>query len=316
MNTPPNTPEVADGFFDFNKASNRRSFLLLGLGAIIGLGIAGYGLFTASGTTTNSLPPEYVALVNQRPIYRSDYLIQLQSNFATTLQDATAEQKQKVLDDMINEELLVQRALDSDLASYDPDVRNAMVSGIELQMYADVMAKEPTEEELRSWYEKNRDSYSSLGVFRMRDLVASMDSKETTDAFNQRCAAAVAALRRGVAIDTVMHDYQLRDSLRLQQGGKADLDDVFEFAAEANLDPAVFKVAKALEEGSVSDPIANLSDGTHIVVMHERRLAKAQAFEAVRSRVWTDLKRAEQEKVRTSTLTYLRNKSEILTAKE
>lgn len=303
-------------FFDFNNTNNRRSFVLLGLGAIIGLCIAGYGLFTAAGTATNTVPPEYVALVNQRPIYRSDYLAQLQTTFSVSLDEATPEQKQKVLEDMISEELLVQRGLEVDLASYDPDVRNALVSGVELQMYADVLAKQPSEDELKAWYEQHREQYSSLGVFQLRDLVLNVDSGETSDAFNQRAQAAVAALRAGKNIDSVMQQYKMRDSLHLQQGGKADLGDIFEFAAEANLPPAVFATAKKLEAGQVSEPIVVDTEGTHVVVMIKRRQSEPLDFAAVRSRVWTDIKNADQEKVRSSTLNYLRSKSEILTAKE
>ncbi|MGC3982590.1 MAG: peptidylprolyl isomerase [Steroidobacteraceae bacterium] len=303
-------------FFDFANVSSRRSFALLGLGAIIGLCVAGYGLFTAAGTATNTVPPEYVALVNQRPIYRSDFLIQLQTTFSVSYDEATAEQKQKTLDDMINEELLVQRGLEVDLASYDPDVRNALVSGVELQMYADVMAKQPSEDELKAYYEQHREQYSSLGVLQLRDLVLNVESGETSDAFKQRAADAIVALRAGKNIDSVMQQYQLRDSLHLQQGGKADLGDVFEFAAEANLPKAVFAVVKNLPAGSVSEPIVVDAEGTHIVVMIKRRQSEPLDFASVRSRVWTDIKNGDQEKVRLSTIDYLRGKSQILIGKE
>ncbi len=303
-------------FFDFSKTSTRRSFLLLGLGAIVGLAIAGYGLFTAAGTATRTVPPEYVALVNQRPIYRSDYLAQLQTTYVVSYEEATAEQKQQVLNDMINEELLVQRGLEADLASYDPEVRVALVAGVELQMYADVAAKQPSDDELKAYYEQHRDQYSSLGVWQLRDLVMNAQSNEAPEAFNQRTQAAIAALRAGKPVDSVMQQYKLRDSLHLQQGGKADLGDIFEFAAEANLPAAVFAAAKQLQAGAVSEPIAIASEGTHIVVMTKRRNSEPLGFEEVRSRVWTDIKNQDQEKVRTSTLNYLRSKSEILAGKE
>jgi hypothetical protein len=71
-------PESTD-FFDFSRTDSRRSFLLLALGAMAGLAMAGYGLFTAKGTSTGRLPPEDIALVNQKPIYRSDFFIQSQA---------------------------------------------------------------------------------------------------------------------------------------------------------------------------------------------------------------------------------------------
>ncbi len=59
--------------------STMRAMILCACGALLGLGIAGYGLFTASGTSTRHVPPENVAMVNQRPILRSDFITQLES---------------------------------------------------------------------------------------------------------------------------------------------------------------------------------------------------------------------------------------------
>lgn len=306
---------VDSDLFDFANTSNRRSFILLALGAVIGLVIAGYGLFTAAGTATRTVPPEYVALVNQRPIYRSDYLAQLKAVYQVSLAEATPEQKQKTLDDMVDEELLVQRGLEADLPSYDPDVRNALVNGVELQLYASVMARQPSEDELQTYYQQHRADYSSLGMFQLRDLVMNYVDKETDAERELRAQSAIAALRSGQPIDKVLEQYKLRDSLRLQQAGKPDLSDIFEFAAEANLPAPVFAAAMKLEPNSVSEPIVVRDEGIHIVVMGKRRQAKALDFSAVRSRVWTDIKNAEQKKVRDSTLAYLRGKSEILTSK-
>jgi len=74
------TPEQSSGdFFDLSKPHVRRSMVLLALGALLGLAIAGYGLFTAKGTRSRSVPPEDLALVNNRPILRSDFMAQVQS---------------------------------------------------------------------------------------------------------------------------------------------------------------------------------------------------------------------------------------------
>ena len=57
---------------DLAKVSSKRSFFLAICGAVIGLLLAGYALFTARGTSTLMVPAEDVALVNQQPISRSD----------------------------------------------------------------------------------------------------------------------------------------------------------------------------------------------------------------------------------------------------
>src|ERR1700685_3912784 len=144
--------------------------VLLASGALIGLLIAGYGLFTAKGTRSHGVPPEAIALVNQRQILRSDFMTQAEAQFTVPFSQTTPEQRHKVLEDMINEELMMQRGLEIDLPSYDPDVRNALVAGVELEVTADVLAQQPTAEELHAYYEQHKDKYSSEGVMQLRDL--------------------------------------------------------------------------------------------------------------------------------------------------
>src|ERR1700734_1833560 len=126
--------------------------VFLASGALIGLAIAGYGLFTAKGTRSNGVPAEAVALVNRRQILRSDFMTQTQTQYSVPFAQTTREQREKVLQDMINEELLMQRGLEIDLPSYDPDVRNALVAGVELEVTAEIVARQPTSEELHAYY--------------------------------------------------------------------------------------------------------------------------------------------------------------------
>ena len=149
----------------------RRALILCGIGAAIGLGIAGFGLFTAKGTVTNVVPPEDVALVNQRPILQTDYTAQLESQFAEPLSQATRAQKQQVLNDMIREELYVQRGLELDMPSTDPDTRTTLIAAVEQQASTDAASSQPTEAQLRSYYAAHKDKYSSDGRITVHDLV-------------------------------------------------------------------------------------------------------------------------------------------------
>ncbi|HEY0340643.1 MAG TPA: hypothetical protein VGC34_07565, partial [Steroidobacteraceae bacterium] len=93
-----------------------RSMVLCAIGAVVGLAIAGVGLFSARGTATRNVPPEDIALVNQRPVLRSDFVTQLESETGESFDQATRAEKLKVLGEMIREELLVQRGLELDFA--------------------------------------------------------------------------------------------------------------------------------------------------------------------------------------------------------
>lgn len=284
--------------------------MLLALGALTGLAIAGYGLFTASGTATRGVPPEAIATVNRRLILRTDYVTQVQTQFGVPFAEATAEQKQRVLDDMIAEELMVQRGLDADLASYDPEVRQALVNGVELQIFADVLASQPAEEQLREHYAKHKERYVRDGIMQLRDLVVPPGPQGSADQSMQSARAAVDALRHGAQLDAVMEKYQLKDSRKLLDSGHVDLGDVFDFSAQARLDPAVFKVAAALKAGEISEPVA-AADGIHLIVMSKREPPHQREYAEVANEVWADLKKEAQARVRNANLGYLRGKADV-----
>jgi parvulin-like peptidyl-prolyl isomerase len=289
--------------------------MLLASGALIGLAIAGYGLFTAKGTRSHAVPPEAVALVNQRQILRSDFMTQTQTQFVLPFAQTTPEQRHMVLEDMINEELTVQRGLEIDLPSYDPDVRNALVAGVELEVTADVLSQRPTPEELRAYFEHHQDKYSTEGVMQLRDLLVKTDASHPAAAAQAKALAAVEALRRGQPLDAVIKKFDLNDSGRFMDAGHADTGDIFQFALRAKLDDALYQATLALHDGEVSDPVPE-SDGVHVVAMIKHRLPVHQTFEEASNQIWTDVKKEAQGKVRSANLTYLRSRADIILAPE
>jgi len=279
---------------------------LFASGAVIGLLIAGYGLFTAKGTRSRGVPAEAVALVNQRQILRSDFMTQTQSQFAVPFEQSTRAQRMETIEAMIDEELMMQRGLEIDLPSYDPEVRNALVAGVELEVTADVLAQQPTPDELRGYYEQYKDRYSSEGVMQLRDLL----STSPADA-----PKAVEALRRGHALDAVIKQYGLVDSGRLMDAGHVDTGDIFQFAVRAKLDDALYAAASALRDGDISTPIT-LSDGVHLIVMIHHRWPVPQSFDVASNRVWSDFKKEAQAKVRAANLAYLHSRADIIVSPE
>jgi parvulin-like peptidyl-prolyl isomerase len=304
-------------FFDLSKSHVRRSMVLLALGALLGLVIAGYGLFTAKGTRSRSVPPEDLALVNNRPILRSDFMTQVQTEFATPFAESLPEQRAKVLKDMVAEELQMQRGLEIDLPSFDPDVRNALVAGVQLEVTADVMAQQPTDQELRAYYEAHKDRYVGEGVLRIRDLVAKSGAAGAATAEQAMANArqAVTALRAGVAVEQAVQRYRLEDSGALMAAGRVDTGEIFEFAARAKLSREIYAAAATLQGGQVSEPIRQ-NDGAHVVVMIEHRMPVREDYAAAADQVWTDYKNEAQARVREANVRYLRSRADILLSPE
>ena len=279
--------------------SSRRSFVFMGSGALLGLLMAGYSLFTARGTSTLAVPPEDVALVNQQPIARSDYLQQLQTLYGADLEHATAEQRRRVLDDMIREELFVQRGKELDVASTDPDVRSAMVNSVEQEIAADALTTQPSETQLHTYYAAHRARYASEGVMNVRDYVFALgDSRAAADA--------AAALGSGVAVPTVLAKWRASDS------GKTN-DDEFYFAAKIHLGDALFGAARDLPDGGVSAPIAR-TDGIHVLQMLKNKKPVPFDYAAARDQVLTDFRNEAIGHLRTGDEGFLRKRANVLIA--
>lgn len=286
---------------------------LAGLGALIGLAIAGYALFTARGTHLGGIPPQAVALVNQRPILRSDFMTQTEAQYLVPFSQTSAAQRQRVLGDMINEELLMQRGLELDLPSYDPDVRNALVAGVDLEVVAEVIAQQPTPEQMRVYYDSHTNRYSSDGLMQMRDLIVKNSAPGSRDTARARAESAAAELRAGRPVDEVIKSYGLTDSGRFMAAGHTDLGDIFQFAVRAKVDDRLYDALSPLKDGETSGAVEE-ADGIHIVLMIKHRFPVAQTFEEATNRIWMDVRLAAEERVRAANLAYLHGRANIVVA--
>jgi hypothetical protein len=281
------------------QVSSRRSFLLMGSGALLGLLMAGYSLFTARGTSTLIVPPEDVALVNQQPISRSDYLLQLQTLYGVDLEHATVEQRRKVLDDMIREELFVQRGKELDVASIDPDVRSAMVNSVELEIAADAITAQPNEAQLRAYYAAHQTRYASEGIMTLHDYVfPAADLNAAADAAE--------ALKSGPPTLARLAQWRASDS------GKVSGEE-FYFAAKIHLGEALFETARNLPDGGVSAPSVR-PDGIHVLYMSKNKKPVAFDFTAARDQVLTDYRNDAIGHLRTGDEAFLRKRANVLIA--
>lgn len=284
--------------WDIRSVRTRRSIILASLGALVGLGIAGFALFTAKGTSTLVVPAEDVALVNQQPIARSDFQQLLQNTLGVGLADATPAQKKKVLDDMIREELFVQRGKELDVGSTDPDVRTAMVGAVEQAIAADATSSVPSDEKLRAFYAQHQDEFSSVGMITVRDLVFPPEHVD----------AALAQLRSGAPADSVLEAQGGHDSRRTS-------GEEFYFAAKAHLGPVLFQTATALSSGQVSGPLAQ-SDGVHLLDVIRNQKPLPLDFQQARLQVLDAYQKAAVARAEAADERFFRKRANILLAKD
>lgn len=286
--------------------SPRRALMFYALGALTGLTIAGFGLFTAAGTSTRHLPPEDVALVNQRPILRSDFVTQLESETGAPYAASTPAERRKVFEEMLREELLVQRALELDLAETDQATRNALVATISDQATLEVTTSPPTEAQLARYYATHREHYASEGTMHWRVLLLPTDSPPPPEVL-ARARAAVASLRAGTPVEAAMTRFGLSEPERFEEN--------YYFAAEYRLGPAVFARVKSLQAGEVSDPIVT-ARGLQIIAVLANHEPVPLPFTEARAQVLTDYQAGARTALLDSTLRYLRERAKVIVADE
>ncbi len=300
------------GFWNFKVVNPARSLVLLSIGTIVGLGIAGYGLFTAKGTVTHTVPPENVALVNQRPILRTDFIAQTEALYTMPFGETTMPQRMKVLQDMVREELFVHRGLELDFPSNDPDTRAALVAAVEQQVAASVTAGRPSDAELRKFYEENSGKYASEGLMTLHDLLLSKPRADDRGAMVLMRQAAD-ALRAGAPVADVLKNYGLEEVGGGRGRGAPPGNEEFYFAQKIHVGDLIFSFALSLDNGQVCDPVV-ADDGIHIVQMVNNVRPVPASFERAKSQVLQDYNEAAKKRLERADEKFLRGKADILVA--
>lgn len=273
-----------------------RSLAFSAIGAIVGLSIAGYGLFTAKGTATRSVPEEAIALVNGQPVLRGDFGTQLETQTGETLAGSSRDTQLKILNDMVREELLVQRSLELNFGETDQDVRNALVSAVTRQITMQVATANPTPQQLQAYYDANPGRFTTEGKIEVRDFIAK----------DARVASAAAdALRAGSPAQSVMRDFDLQEPERHEED--------YYFAVKYRLGDALFAKVRELRAGQVSDPVQT-GNGVHIVQILKNEAPQPLRFEDARDQVLTQYKESEQTRLIDATIKFLRSKSSVVIA--
>ncbi len=287
----------------------QRSALLPAAGIALGLLIAGVGLFGRMPRPASAVPPGYVALVNQKGILMSDFISQSMTELGKPFEQLTAAERSRILHEMIDEELLVQRALVLDLPETTTEVREAMTGGVSAQVAAPVLAEEPTDAQLRDYYEAHRAKYTTDGSMTVRDLVLHIGGYANADQSVAQAridaAEAVYQLRSGASLDYVEEHFGFTDSGRMIDPNQPD------FAAKLHLGDALYATAATLAEGEISDPVSD-PDGLHVLVMLRRRPPSLTDFSAARSTVYADYREALGKRAMLENLQILRGQAQIL----
>jgi hypothetical protein len=203
-----------------------------------------------------------------------------------------------VLARLVDEELLLQRALALGLVRREPRVRGQLVSTMIDTVLAEAGSREPDEQELRTFYDTNREYFAQSGRIRLVHRAV----PGTDPAAREQAVALAAALQRGETPPPSTSAVTAPDALLPVS------------KLEQYLGPSVLQAALALPVGGVSQPIAS-TGGYHVVRVVEREDDVVPPFETVRAAVRAEVVRRRGETALRDYLAQLRSEADVVTTK-
>ncbi len=233
------------------------------------------------------------------------------------LRYATLEKKREFLDDMVRFELM---ALDARAKGYDrdPDVVYAMKEAMVKKLLAEDLSRlvspsDITDDEIRRYYEENRDLYHKPAMRRVSMVVLADEATARQVHKGLLEAFAKAPRRKRQAFLEAVQKFSVDEASRRRNGdsGFFDAHGKPEDSAHKGVPEAVAKAAFALSKiNDVSDP---LTDGKrwYVVLLTNIRPAVDRSLDQVKRQIRNKLYRQRREEARKKYIASLRDKYPI-----
>ena len=238
---------------------SRRTLWLLSLGAAAGLALAAVGLLGSGSRRALGLPEGAVARVNDALIRSEDYARLVAGLENDRGAPPSSQLRRRVLDRMIDEELLVQRALELGLARADRRARANLVSAMIASVTAEAETQEPDADELVRFYAEERDFFTQPGRLHLRQVFLRVPRADDDAAVHERGAAAALRLRAGDPFAVVRAELGDREIAQIPDG-LLPPQKLLEY-----LGPTALRAALELADGEVSDPVRS-GTGYHVLM--------------------------------------------------
>ncbi len=259
---------------------------ILGSGLIIGIFLAALTIVEKNNLSDQN----WAAKIEDRLIPFERYEMQLEGLANDKKSPLTKKDKEYVLERMIEEELLIKRAIDLGMLENNPMARGTIVQQMIKNIISEGSRIEPEEKELIEFFEENIGFFTKANRLRVRQIYFSQDDfgdkvlKEAEDAFTR--------LLKGETFDQIALSgsnsaLKVPDTLM-------NLSKVREY-----IGPSLMREAQLLKPGQFSEP-KKVSSGYKIIYLVDREDAAQPEYSDIRSSVLSEFsKRKDDQSLRT-----------------
>ncbi len=285
--------------------TRRRSLPLLAAGAGAGLFLAAVSLLQSAPSRSPDLPPSAVARVNDTVIAQADFQKLVTGLENDTRAPADADMRRHLLDRMVEEELLVQHALELGLARFDRRVRADLTSALIASVVSDSEVGDPDDGELQRFFEQNRDLFIVPGRLRARQIFVAAGRAPQDASARERAEEARRRIAAGEPFATVHQAMGDREI--------SPLPDALLPAAKLReyLGPTALRALLELEVREVSRVVRS-GTGFHLLQLLDRQEPRTPSFEKIEETVRVEWRRRAGDRALRRYLDDLRKRAEIL----
>ena len=258
---------------------------ILGIGLIIGILLAALAIVEKNNITDQN----WAAKIEDQVIPYERYQMQLEGLAKDKRSPLTNQDKEYVLERMIEEELLIKRAIDLGMLENNPMARGTIVQQMIKNIVTEGSRTEPQENELIEFFQENIGFFTKANRLRVRQIYFSKD--DFGDEVVEKATDAFIRLNKGenfeeVALSGSKSALKIPDTLM-------NLSKVREY-----IGPSLMREAQLLKPGYSSAP-NKVSGGYKIIYLVDREDATQPEYSNIRSTVLSEfLKRRDDQSLR------------------
>jgi parvulin-like peptidyl-prolyl isomerase len=276
----------------------------LAAGALAGLVVAAGSLVVGGSRDDDKLPDGAVAVINGEPLRTADYeraLLALANDRRNPVGDV---ERRFVLERLVDEELLVQRALELGLAQNDRTVRSQLVAVMLASVTEAAALREPEDDELRAFHAEHAEWFQEPTRLHVRQLWVRGEPARRIDDMRQRAATAAARLRAGEPFDVVA---AALGDVAVAQVPDAPLPPakLVEYAG-----PDALAALASAAIGTITDPLP-FAGGLQVLELVDQAPSRLRGFDDVAGEVRAEYRRRAGERALRRYLAELRERAEI-----
>ncbi|MBM4244264.1 MAG: hypothetical protein FJ148_10665 [Deltaproteobacteria bacterium] len=259
---------------------------LLALGAALGFALATFDL-VRGGRGEAPVPDDAVAIVGDAAVLRIDYERALSALAADRRSPLSPDDRRRVLDRLIDEELLLQRGLALGLERRDGRVRSDLVASVVESIVSEAATAKPTDDDVAAFFADNQALFRRPGRVRVRQILFRVTASVTDAQALARANAGLKRLRAGESFELVATE--LGDTALVEiPSGPIDPATVREY-----LGPTVARSIDDLAVGTPGEPVRSAA-GYHVVELLEREPGATPALADVADQVRAELRRSNE----------------------